>query len=90
MAQAEDKFDHLADNTFSPARRAFAVAPHDSNALPALPKALFVGSSGTLALRAVDSASDVTLEVIAGQIIPVRASHVRASGTSASGIVGLA
>lgn len=40
-------------------------------------------------LRAVDAAADVTLGVAAGQIVPIRASHVRASGTTAAQIVAL-
>lgn len=85
-----DTFERYADSPVGPARRASAVTPHDSNAISPLPKALFFGSAGTVTLRAVDSAADVSLPVAAGQILPVRASHVRASGTTAGNIVSLA
>ncbi len=85
-----DSFDRFSDSPSSPARRAFAIAPHDSEELTPLPKALFVGIGGALSLRAADSAADVTLMVGAGQILPIRARFVRASGTTAAGIVGLA
>ena len=85
-----DRFGSLADDADNPARQAFAVTPSDSAELPILPKALIVGGGGALVLRAVDSAVDVTVTVLAGQMLPIRAQFVRATGTSASNIVGLA
>lgn len=90
MSQASDRFDRNSDAISSPARDAFAVDPHDSQPLPVLPKALLIGAAGTITLRAVDAAADVAIAVAAGQIVPIRASHVRASGTTASQIVALA
>lgn len=85
-----DQFSSVADAVFAPANRAVAVAPHDTNALADVPKALFVGSGGTIVLRAAGSTADVTLKgVAAGAILPVRASHVRATGTTAADIVAL-
>lgn len=85
-----DDFASLADSPISPARRAFAIVPSDSAAIGQLPKALYVGGAGNLTLRAVDSTGDVTIAVQAGQILPLRASHVRATGTTATGLVALA
>lgn len=90
MPHPFDRYDRTLDAVSSPARDAFAVIPHDSVRLPRLPKALIAGGAGTIVLRAIDSAADVTLAVLAGQIVPIRASHVRASGTTASQIVALA
>lgn len=90
MPAPEDLFRRIHDAPSQPARRAFAVTPHDANPLTILPKALLVGEAGTVALRAVDSAADVSIAATAGQILPIRASHVRATGTTASGIVALA
>lgn len=90
MANIPDRFEDSLDGVTSPARDAFAVVPHDSAALSRLPKALWIGAGGALVLRAVDATADVTLAVASGQIVPIRASHVRAAGTSAAQIVGLA
>ena len=90
MPTIPDRFARSLDAVTSPARDAFPVTPNDSAALPRLPKALLIGSGGTLTLRAADATADVTLSVIAGQLVPIRASHVRASGTTATQIVGLA
>lgn len=90
MPQPADRFERALDAVSSPARDAFAVNPHDTEPLPRLPKALLAGAAGTITLRAVDSPGDVTVSVAAGQLVPIRAAYVRASGTTANPIVALA
>lgn len=90
MPQSADRFRHRADAPSGPARDAFMVAPDDTAPLEPLPKALLIGGAGTITLRAVDSAADIALAVAAGQIVPIRAAYVRATGTTATQIVGLA
>jgi hypothetical protein len=66
------------------------VTPHDSNALADVPKALFVGTGGTLVLRGVNGSSDATWKnVPSGSVLPFRAQYVRATGTTAADIVAL-
>lgn len=85
-----DPFAFNAASVADPARQAIAVTPHDSNEIAVLPRALFVGTGGTVILRAVDSAADVTLKNVAGgQILDIRARYVRATGTTAADFVGL-
>jgi len=86
----KDDFASLADSPISPARRAFAIVPSDASPIDPLPKAIYVGAAGNLALRAVDSVAAVTIAVQAGQILPIRASHVLVGGTTATGLVALA
>ena len=85
-----DPYQSFADSAADPARRAFAVVPSDTAELALLPKALLIGGAGAVVLRPVDSPADVTVAVAAGQIVPIRASHVRATGTTATAIVALA
>lgn len=86
-----DAFASLADSPTAPARQAAAIVPHNTNALPLLPKAIYVGAAGDITLRAVDDAADVVFKSVpVGTILAVRASHVRASGTTAGSLVGLA
>lgn len=86
-----DTFARFADTTTSPSRAPFAVSPSDATPLTALPKALYVGTGGTIVLRGADSAADVTFRNVAsGQILDVRATYVRATGTTAADIVALA
>lgn len=86
-----DNFAHYTDTISSPARRAFAVTPHNVNELPEVPKALYVGTGGDVTLRPVDSDADVVLKNVgSGQVLDIRPSHIRATGTTAADIVALA
>ena len=86
-----DPFQGTTDSLEAPARNAFAITPNDATPVALLPKAIFVGTGGQLTLSAVDAVGDVTLKNVgAGQIIDLRVSHVRATGTTAADLVGLA
>lgn len=86
-----DRFATQIDSLTQPARDAFAITPHASNEIDPLPKAIYVGTGGNITLRAVGSTSDVLFKNVAsGQILDVRAQYIRASGTTAADIVGLA
>jgi hypothetical protein len=86
-----DRFDTMLDTPSQPARHAFAITPHASNAIDPLPKAVFVGTGGTIVGRPVGSSADVTFKNLAGgQMLDVRLQYIRASGTTAADIVGLA
>ena len=85
-----DEFQTLADSVSGPATRAAAVVPHDVDALPEIPKALYVGTGGTVTLRGVGGGADVAFQNVAsGSYLLVRAQYVRATGTSAADIVAL-
>jgi hypothetical protein len=85
-----DPFSGTLDSVSSPATRALAVTPHDSNALGAIPKALYIGTGGTLVVRGLGGGADAVFKNLAGgSILPLRAEFVRASGTTASDIVAL-
>ena len=86
-----DPFTQNSDSVFAPSRAPFAIVPHDTDPLSTVPKALYVGTGGDLVLRGVGASADVTFRNVAsGQLIDVRASHVRATGTTAADIVALA
>ena len=85
-----DGFLNHADSVSAPATRAVAVAPDDVAALVEVPKALFVGTGGTLVLRGAGGGGDVMFKnVAAGTVLPFRAAFVRATGTSAADILAL-
>lgn len=86
-----DPFANQVDSLCTPSRAPFAIVPQDGTGLPIVPKAIYVGTGGTVVLRGIDGVADVTLRnVPSGQILDIRASHVRATGTTASDLVGLA
>lgn len=73
-----------------PAQKAAAITPHDTNALAAVTNGIYVGGTGAITLRPVNSPADVVFTAIpVGSILPIRASHVRATGTTATNLVGL-
>lgn len=70
------------------AQGAKTITPHDSNALSPVPDALYVGTGGTIVYRAKGSSADVTTSAPDGGHILCRVQYVRATGTTATGIVG--
>jgi len=84
-----DQFQYVADQVSAPATRAAAVVPHDTNPLPDLPKALWVGTGGNLVARGPAGGADAVFKVASGSVLPFRAQFVRATGTTAADIVAL-
>lgn len=84
-------FENLADGPMAPALVCFAINPDDSGDLPTVTKALFVGEAGDVVLRSAGSTEDVLFRNLpSGYVLDVRVRAVRASGTTASALVGLA
>lgn len=87
---ATDRFQTY-DGPATSSRAPYAVTPSDSVELGVIPKALYIGTGGTVILRGVGGAADVTFKNVAnGQILDVAAQYVRSTGTTASDIVALA
>lgn len=86
-----DAFASYTDSIDAPARDCFAIAPSDTVPLTSVTKAIYVGGTGDVLLKSVDGVADVNFTAVpAGAILPVRAEFVRAAGTTATGLVGLA
>lgn len=85
-----DPFQNVADSVGAPATRAVAVTPHDSNPLADIPKALFIGTGGSLVARGTGGGADATFKNLpAGSVLPLRAQYVRSTGTTAGDILAL-
>lgn len=83
-----DIFASYQDAEGAPSRAPYAITPHDSNALPFIPKGIYVGSGGDVTLRGIDGSADVIYRNLPdASYIAVRASHVRATGTTASALI---
>lgn len=77
-------------NDYEPFRNGKAITPHDTNPVSPTTAAIFVGGTGNITLRLMGDTADTVLNgCIAGTIYPLRASHVRAAGTTATGLVAL-
>lgn len=86
-----DAFSSSSDSLIAPARLAFDLVPADTGDLAFATKAIYIGSGGDIVLRAIGSETDVTLRNVAsGSMLAIRARAIRATGTTAASLVGLA
>lgn len=86
MAASTKSKDSIA--YLGPATSGAAVTPHDSNLIPVTLR-LTCAVTGTAAVRFVDSSADVTVTLNAGVVYHYSVIAVRATGTTATGIVAL-
>ena len=82
-----DTFKEFKTSLESPAEHHFLVQPSDTTDLPYRPRALRIGTAGTVVVRDV-AGNDVSYSVEAGEILSIRAVRVLAGGTTATSIVG--
>lgn len=84
-------FEQYADTPTAPALNCFAITPDDTADLALVTKAIYVGEAGDVVLRSAQGDADVTFRnVPEGYILDVRVLAVRATGTTAGSLVGLA
>jgi len=84
-----DRFSTMTDSLTSPSRAPFAIVPHDRQPLFMIPKGIYIGTGGHVTLRGIDSPADVTYRNLPdASYIAVRATHVRATGTTAADLIG--
>ena len=84
-------FYNLADSPIAPALSCFPISPNDAAELPLITKAIYIGVAGDVVLRSANGAEDVVFRNLpAGFTLDVRVRAVRATGTTASALVGLA
>lgn len=84
-----DSFRRHSRSLTAPPEHGTAVVPDDLRDLPAVTRALYVGSAGDLAVVMADGTRLVFGAVPAGTLLPVRVARVLATGTGASRLVGL-
>lgn len=84
-----DLFSDLPTTLTAPAREAAAVVPNDGADIATLPRAIYVGTAGHVAVQMAGGQSVTFSNVAAGAILAVRARRVMATGTTASNLVAL-
>jgi hypothetical protein len=84
-----DSFRTHTRSLTSPPERALTIMPDDAADLPQVTRALYVGGAGDVAVTMRGGDAVTFLGVAGGTLLPVRVSRVHASGTTASGILGL-
>lgn len=71
----------LPDNSFD-------ITPHDTNEFE-VPVAVECGVAGNVVVRAWNGAADQTRAMVAGQVLNFRVRAVRATGTTATGLIAI-
>lgn len=74
-------------NRSDPAYGAFAITPSDSTVFEA--RSLYIGVSGDVAVRTPGRTATVIFKSVPIGVLPVRATQVLATGTTATNILGL-
>lgn len=83
MSDHDNQFER---ETFT-AELFYSITPSDTAELKPRPRAIMVGGAGNLVAKNIKG-TEVTIPVVAGQIVPIKATHVMAS-TSATGLTAL-
>lgn len=82
--------EHFSQGPWSsPAFDGEAVTPSDTDDLPDVARALFVGGSGNVTLDTLQGTTLTFRGLNGGAILPVGAKRVRATGTTATYIIAL-
>lgn len=82
-----DQHSSFVEGLTSPADNQVAITPSDSTDLAFVSRAIWVGGAGNIVITPAAGGSSVTYTVVAGTILPIRASRVLATGTTATQIV---
>jgi hypothetical protein len=87
----QDPFKSTGDSLTAPADHCYAITPDDVQDVAVATKAIYVGTSGDVAVETLANPTPVTFRnVPQGAILDIRVSRVLATGTTAADIVGLA
>ncbi|MEM9031327.1 MAG: hypothetical protein AAGB18_01680 [Pseudomonadota bacterium] len=84
----DDFKDHSTSLT-SPATAGETIVPDDANDLAHVTRGIYVGASGSIALTLVSGDEVLLNDAQSGVIYPLRVARVKATGTSAAGLIGL-
>jgi hypothetical protein len=84
-----DRYAAHSASLTAPASDGFAITPDDDEDLPEVVRAIYVGVAGDVTAVLREGATLSFTNVPAGSLLPVRATRIKATGTSASDLVGL-
>lgn len=89
MTAAIDDYASMIFPAYAPCRHAAAVTTSDSTDLSDVTRFLFVGGAGALTVIMQDGTTAVFTGVIAGSVLPIACSRVKATGTTATNITAM-
>ena len=87
---ASDSFGSIAEAWDTPPIHEFSITPSDSNQLPFVTRAIYVGGAGNIAVILAGDSTPVTFKAVPlGAVLKLRAAQVMATNTTAANLVGL-
>jgi len=86
---ATDAFSRQQTEANDPHTNALAVTPSDSADLTYVTRGIYVGGAGTLKVNMQDSGTVTFTGVPVGTLLPIRATRVYSTGTTATTILAL-
>ncbi len=84
-----DQFENIRPALESPAEGILAVTPDDNTDLSEVSRALYIGGTGDVAVQMKDGSTGTFVGVPGGIMLPLRASRVLATGTTATNILAV-
>lgn len=84
-----DTFSSFPNTPISPARSAAPVIPTDGVEISYVSRAIYVGQTGDLTVEMVDGGAATFENVAGGTVLPIRVKEIKATGTTATGVVAL-
>ena len=84
-----DRFSQNAASLLAPATHGFSIVPSDSADLAETTRAVYCGVGGDVVATLQSGATVLFTNVTAGALLPIRLTKVAATGTTATGLVGL-
>ena len=85
---SRERSSYAAQQQDYPAIKAVAITPHDSNAISPT-RAIYVGGDGDISVTTTAGDSVVFYSASAGTILPISVALVKATGTTATNLLGL-
>ncbi|MET3925014.1 hypothetical protein [Devosia sp. 2618] len=85
----QDRFQSTAAGFDAPASHAFPIAPSDATDLSETTRAIYCGAGGDIAATLTSGATVIFIGLATGQVLPIRATRVLATGTTATNMIGL-
>jgi len=84
-----DRFGDTGNNLTAPGSGHFAITPSDSTDFTWTVRGIYVGVGGDIVIVAKEGGAVTYKNAVAGSIIPVRATRVNSTSTTATNLVGI-
>lgn len=86
---ALEKFGDTGNQLSAPATGAFAITPSDSTDFSTAVRGIYVGVGGDVVVVCKEGGAVTFKNAVAGSVIPIRATRVNSTSTTATNLVGL-